>query len=259
VSPYDGSLKNAAQRSRSFGAVADAYERIRPGYPAALFDDLLAYAGPVGRVLEAGAGTGRATAELVARGLPVHAVEHDASMASVLLSRLPSVEVTVGGFETGPTDGPYDLLVSAQAWHWIDPHVRWVRAASCLRSGGALALFWNLDLPTNDALRELLQEAHDRWTPGMRVDDREPVVDLLAEWPGPDLAGLPEFTDLEARRYAWERQLSGADYVELLSTMSAYSVRPAAAREGLFAELREIVGDEIVLRMETVLYLARRV
>lgn len=259
MSPYDGSLKHAARRARSFGAVADAYDRIRPGYPAALFDDLLAYAGPVGRVLEAGAGTGRATAELVARGLAVHAVEHDPSMASVLSSRLPSVEVSVGGFETEPTDGPYDLLVSAQAWHWMDPHLRWARAASCLRPGAALALFWNLDLPGDDAQRALVQDAHDRWTPGIRVDDRPPVVDLLAEWPGPHLAELPEFTDLEARRYAWERSLSGADYVELLSTMSAYNVRPAEAREGLFAELREIVADPILLDMETVLYLARRV
>ena len=58
MSPFDGSLKDSAARARSFGRVADAYDRIRPGYPSALFDDLLAYAGPVGRVLEVGAGTG---------------------------------------------------------------------------------------------------------------------------------------------------------------------------------------------------------
>jgi trans-aconitate methyltransferase len=259
MSPYEGSLKNAAARARSFGAVADAYDRIRPGYPAAMFDDLLAYAGPVGRVLEVGAGTGHATAELVARGLAVHAVEHDAAMASVLASRLPTVEVTVGGFETEPTDGPYDLLVAAQAWHWIDPHQRWIRAAECLRSGAALALFWNHDVPCGEPQRLLLQAAHDRWTPGIRIDDAVPVGDAVAQWPATHLAKLAEFTDVAARRYNWERSLSGHDYVELLSTMSAYNVRPAEARESLFAEVLEIVGDEVVLSMETVLYLARRV
>jgi trans-aconitate methyltransferase len=224
-----------------------------------MFDDLLAYAGPVGRALEVGAGTGRATTELVARGLAVRAVEHDAAMASVLASRLPTVEVTVGGFETEPTDGPYDLLVAAQAWHWIDPHQRWIRAAECLRSGAALALFWNHDVPCGEPQRLLLQAAHDRWTPGIRIDDAVPVGDAVAQWPATHLAKLAEFTDVAARRYNWERSLSGHDYVELLSTMSAYNVRPAEARESLFAEVLEIVGDEVVLSMETVLYLARRV
>ena len=34
------------ERAVSFGSVADDYDRLRPGYPAALFDDLLAAAGP---------------------------------------------------------------------------------------------------------------------------------------------------------------------------------------------------------------------
>ncbi len=265
MSPYDGSLKNAAARARSFGAVAEAYERIRPGYPAELFDDVLSYAeadqsrGRICRVLDAGAGTGRATAELVARGLAVHAVEHDPAMAAVLAARLPSVQVSVGGFETSPQDGPYDLLVSAQAWHWIDPHLRWSRAVSCLRPGGTLALFWNHDLASDATQRVLLQAAHDRWTPGIRVDDTDLPADLLAEWPGPYLAKHPDFTDVQALRYGWQRSLSGEDYVELLSTMSAYNMRPAEARDALFLEVLEIVGDKIVLDMETVLYLARRV
>jgi len=49
------------------------------------------------------------------------------------------------------------------------------------------------------------------------------------------------------------------DYVRLLSTLSAYAVRPAAAREALFDEVLEVAGDEVVLTMDTALYLARRV
>jgi SAM-dependent methyltransferase len=255
----DGSRAAAAQRASSFGAVAAAYERVRPGYPDAMFDDLLEYAGPVSRVLEAGAGTGRATAVLAGRGLSVHAVEHDAAMASVLVARLPSVQVTVGAFETTPLEVPYDLLVSAQAWHWMDPHLRWAKAASCLRPGGTLALFWNHDLPSDPDLCRLLQAAHDRWTPGIRVGDRPSADNLLGEWPGPHLLELRDFTDVEARGYAWRRRLTGEEYVALLSTMSAYNVRPSDAREGLFAEVLEIVGDELVLDMGTALYLARRV
>ena len=45
-------------RALSFGAVAEAYERFRPGYPVKLFDLVVTYAGrPVRTALEIGAGT----------------------------------------------------------------------------------------------------------------------------------------------------------------------------------------------------------
>jgi hypothetical protein len=60
-------------RSMSFGAVAAAYERYRPGYPAALADTVLGYAGrPVLAALEIGAGTGKATRLFAERGITVH-------------------------------------------------------------------------------------------------------------------------------------------------------------------------------------------
>ncbi|MFI9363325.1 hypothetical protein ACIG5E_20055 [Kitasatospora sp. NPDC053057] len=50
------------ERALSFGTVADAYERYRPGYPAKLFDLVAQYAGrPVRSALEVDAGTGKAT------------------------------------------------------------------------------------------------------------------------------------------------------------------------------------------------------
>lgn len=249
------------ERRRSFGAVAATYDHIRPGYPDQLFDDLLAFAGtPLDRVLEVGAGTGRATAALLGRGLDVHAVEPDPAMAAVLGERLPSVRLSIGGFEATPHDGPYDLLVSAQAWHWVDPGLRWARAASLLRPGGTLGLFWNHDRTADRQLGAVLQEAHDRWTPGIAIDYDVPGEELAThdDWPGRHPGKLGDFGDFETRHYHWQRTLTGTDYVVLLSTMSAYLVRPVEARQRLFAEVLELVGDQVVLRMDTILELAHR-
>jgi ubiquinone/menaquinone biosynthesis C-methylase UbiE len=48
---------------RTFDEDAELYDRARPGYPPELFDDLaeVAGTGPGCRVLEVGAGTGKAT------------------------------------------------------------------------------------------------------------------------------------------------------------------------------------------------------
>ncbi len=56
-------------RALSFGGRAEACGRFRPGYPAELFDLVMAYAGqPVRTALEVGAGTGKATRLFAQRG-----------------------------------------------------------------------------------------------------------------------------------------------------------------------------------------------
>src|SRR5919106_2287573 len=64
-----------------FGPLAEDYARFRPSYPDALFDALFARLGdPSGTVLDAGAGTGKATGSLLRRGARVVALEPNRSM-----------------------------------------------------------------------------------------------------------------------------------------------------------------------------------
>ena len=94
------------QRARSFGDVADVYDRSRPGYPAEALDWLLP-AGSPGRplrVLDLGAGTGKLTRSLLARDLDVVAVEPTPGMREQFAKVLPGVEVLDGTGESIPLD-----------------------------------------------------------------------------------------------------------------------------------------------------------
>ena len=79
--------------ARSFGAVAAAYDRGRPDYPAAAVEWL------VGRdaatIVELGAGTGKLTRSLVAAGHDVHATDPDAPLADRMAAEAAMAMVDV--------------------------------------------------------------------------------------------------------------------------------------------------------------------
>jgi SAM-dependent methyltransferase len=144
-------LSPVREQRTIFGEVAELYDKARAAYPEALFDDVLDYARCTAassmRALEIGAGTGKATVALAARGVDVVALEPDAAMAAVLrrsCENFPHVRIEVTTFEDWTTSWKgFDLLYAAQAWHWVAREVRARRAAELLRADGTIALFWH--------------------------------------------------------------------------------------------------------------------
>ncbi|HWM74444.1 MAG TPA: class I SAM-dependent methyltransferase [Nocardioides sp.] len=130
------------RQARSFGGVAEAYERGRPSYPrdAAVW---LTSEQPL-TVLELGAGTGKLTEQLVALGHDVHATDPDPAMLEILQSRLPGVRTTEAVAEEIPgPDGMYDVVVGAQCFHWFDFDRAVPEIVRVLKPGGSVALVWN--------------------------------------------------------------------------------------------------------------------
>jgi len=91
-------------RKRSFDAVARLYDRVRPGYPESLFDELVELSGIPrgGRILEIGPGTGQATLPLARRSFSVLGLELGASMARACrrnCREFPNVQILNVAFE----------------------------------------------------------------------------------------------------------------------------------------------------------------
>jgi len=129
-------------RARSFGSVAEAYDRGRPTYPAEAVAWLAG--GEAKVVLELAAGTGKLTRELVDQGHAVFATEPDEAMLEVLRERVPEVSAKVATAESIPAnDRSVDVVVVAQAFHWFDHDVALAEIARVLKPGGHLALVWN--------------------------------------------------------------------------------------------------------------------
>lgn len=248
----------------SFDQVADTYDRVRPRYPDALFDDVATLTGARdgARVLEVGCGTGQATHGLLARGWDVHAVEPGAAMvdrARATFARRPFT-VDLARFDDWDSQGArFDMLFSATAYHWVDPAVRWTRAAAVLRPGGAIALATNRTVAGGqfDEVYRASEDLHARYAPEVDFGLPEPASKILAEvdaarydigalWSsaetksGPGLAG-ELFSPPDIRSYEWMVSYDTADAVGLLSTYSPYLRVPPERRAPLLAGIADIV------------------
>ena len=130
------------ERARSFGAIADDYNRFRPGPPEAAVAWLLPER--PGTAVDLGAGTG-ALSEVLAGLVPyVVAVEPDHRMLSVLGRRAPGVHGVVGKAEEIPLrDSSVDVVAVSSAWHWMDQAQAVAEAGRVLRQDGVLGVMWS--------------------------------------------------------------------------------------------------------------------
>lgn len=248
-------------RARVFGEAADLYERRRPGYPAALYDDLLALVGRGQRALEAGAGTGKATVELARRGLAVVSFEPDPAMAAVarrVAERL-SVQIDERPFEEWRGEAAtFDLVFSAQAWHWMDRDRGPAVARRALRPGGVLAMWWNEAGDWEGAVREPLDAAYERHAPELA----DSVVNRPVHPLRPESLTIEGFERMEPRSYTWAQRYDAVSYSELLQTHSDHRLLSPEQLDELLRAVTEIIehvgGGEIIYPYRTDLLTARR-
>ena len=234
----------------TFDTVAELYERVRPRYPAVLFDDLALSAGlaPGARVLEIGAGTGQATRGLLERGWNVVALEPGRELAAVarrVLAGRGDVEVVVSPFEAWEPRGrePFDLVLAATSWHWLDQRTAFSRAADLLRPGGSLAIVATEHVapPDGDDFFRVVERVYDEV--GMGDGRGGPVP--AEQVPAPDVAAMAasgRFGPPVVHRYVTSREHTAEEYLALLSTYSGHIAATPQQRATLFAGIRELIA-----------------
>lgn len=219
-------------RGLSFGAMAEEYDQWRPSYPAAAVGWLSP--APPARVVEIGAGTGRLTSLLVARGLAVDAVEPDPRMRAVLTRNNPAARCHAGDSTTLPVeDASVEAVLVADAWHWFDPVPAMEEVRRVLRPGGWLGLVWNVVAEPVEPWELALAgpDMYDRSTKGgpEGVRQRLPLAT-------PD--------ELEFAQFDWTWDLTPAHRAASLATTSmAIAMAPAEREEWLDsarAELQDV-------------------
>jgi SAM-dependent methyltransferase len=257
------------QRARVFDEIAELYDQARRDPPDQLFTNLFALAGiePAGAsVLEIGCGTGQATLPLARRGCRVVCVEMGANLARIArrkLSPFTGVEIVNVRFEDWEPNGVFDMVLAVTSWHWIDPQLRYAKAAAVLRAAGVLAFTTGCHAfpPGFDTFFAEIQTCY------------RAIGETGLKWPPPLPEEIPDarediersgyFDDVRVERFLGAEEFTADEYVELMSTASDHRLMEPAKREHLFGEMRRLIaerpGGRVRKHILTILHVARKI
>jgi SAM-dependent methyltransferase len=233
----------------TFDSVAELYDRARPAYPPAVFDDVIALSGVPdgGRVLEIGCGTGQATRPMAERGYSITAVELGANLSAVArrnLAMYQNVDVQTAAFEEWPLpDESFDLVMSVTAFHWLRHEVALPKIASAQRPAGALAVVSGGHIAGGDTeFFHATQSCYERYMPGtppgLRLQSPDDVPMQAPEIEASGLFATPEF-----RRHVWLRPFTTQTYLDELNTYSGHIALSDENRLRLLACIAEMIDE----------------
>lgn len=228
-------MHDQRDRAESFGSIAEDYDRHRPGYPEALFEDLTA-SSPT-HVLDIACGTGKAAVPFLARGIDVLGVEPDEAMASVARDR--GVPVELARFEDWDARGRrFDVMTCGHAWHWLAPASK-DRVPGLLTAGGVLARFWNYHV-LDPQLVEALDAAYEGLPDSVHRFGHDPSGD--PEPPDP-LNEVPGMTVLPSRTYRWEGELTAGQWADRIATYSDHQKLGPSALSSLQQRVAAVIDS----------------
>ncbi len=222
-----------------YKGIARIYEEIRPSYPDQLILDIISGTKLKTNhiLLEIGAGTGKATLPFADKGFQIHAVEIGAEMAEILREKCAAyskVTIEISSFEewNGRDDLKYDMIYSAQAFHWIDKNIKYNKCYDLLKEDGYLTLFWYQPTGRRSRERMELEEQVDRIV-------KHYITEYSTNYEKPSRIAHTGVSDKEARRkeleesglfrilhekeYTYEVVNSPEQYLKAMKSVPAYT------------------------------------
>ena len=206
---------------QAFNGKEEYFEKSRPDYPEELITTIINKANLTAgsKLLEIGAGSGRATKLFADFGFEMLCIEPGAELAAKGQERFKdkNIKYIVSPFEDYAEQTEYfDAVIAGQAFHWVSQPIGYEKCSKALKKGGYLAPFWNLNLFRDDINidRELwaIVNKYEGWVSCMPEKDYAARMESISS----KIVGSGLFSKPEIIHFYKEINLTADDYYKYM-------------------------------------------
>ena len=261
-------MNNQPDLKSMFDRSAADYDNARPGYPDELVDDVVKLSDipDGGRILEIGCGTGKATQPFAKRGYELVCLDIGENLLEIArerLSQFKNVSFQLNSFEDWAPDGrPFDLGISASAFHWVDPRIGYQKIADLLKPDGTAAIFTHYHPTPMSGFFHEVQSVYERVVPEWPDPGDGPDTDEVISSRRKQVEDSGRFGPVTIKKYAWTKAFTTDEYVRLLNTYSGHRALDEDRRRELFEGIADVIRNRYEGKISrpylTVLYLAQK-
>lgn len=256
---------NNRTESEIFNKAAEFYDRFRPSYPQEILETLISEAeiSKGSKLLEIGAGSGKATSQFAGKGFDILCIEPGEDLVRIGNKRFENdtIEFRLGRFEE--TDLPkenYDLVFAAQSFHWIPQPTGYEKCHRILKSQGSLAVLYNMYLlEDNEQGRELLNlsNKHGGFADFVTLKQSDERIKTICS----DIENSKKFTRAKVFKKHWIKEYTADEYYGFVLTGNKILQKNEQEKAKIYEEIKCLAdkfGGTITRPYLCVLYIAEK-
>lgn len=251
--------------SKRFDEAAEYYDHYRPSYPDELVECIESKAGlePSSKILEIGAGSGKASELFLNKGYELLCIEPGAQLAEVgrRKHRDKKLEYLVTRFEhwDEPEDH-FDLIFSATAYHWVPQPIGYEKCASTLKADGNLALFWNMYFGEGDPLYQELVSLCNQY--GLVYFQNGKDMEIRIHTIAKEMTDSGYFRNPEIIRYPWKQTYNTENFIGFIKTGNGFLGKSDKEKLEIEAEiitLLDKMGGSVEIEFVSTLFISQKI
>ena len=257
-----GYAKSLAQKITWYSPVSQIYYKARPPYPIRHVKQAatLAQLSSESSILEIGCGPGNATVAFAQLGCTMTCLDPNQEFCELVRSNCasyPQVEAHQTSFEQWHPDSmqPYDAVLCANAFHWLEPEIKYAKISEILKNDGHLVLLWNLTPEPDYEIYKRLEEVYAEHAPSLvRYEGKAGQLEILERFKQ-EISDSGYFEKPIGEITPCNITYSTDDYLNLLSTLRRIA---SEAKKPLFEAITERLSEPINLFFLSAVQVARK-
>ena len=251
-----------------FDNVASDYDKYRLSYPKEIIKEIKKYINENAEVLEIGCATGNATKLFfpIKENVKFLCIDPGKNLIEIgqkNFKHIKNVFFAEGLFEDFDfQEMKFDLIFSAQAWHWIKQPIGYQKVYHLLKNFGTLALMWNMyiitDSKDNKELLELSNKYHG-FEDFVRIDQLDERFNKRLE----DINKSGLLKVVSTKKVKWSKEYSLDDYYGFLKTSNSIIKMNDESKHQLYLDLKNYFNKQesqkIIRNYVCALYICKKV